>query len=332
MNRLVDKNEMQLIYDYCIRVYGKELSANAACNLLAGKTNASPASLKMYFVIYASMRKGFCYKMGTSAAFTRFLIEKIYEDNGYDAFLIALASAKQNAEYRIACGNEQPGIEETCRALINEHATQITYEELNRYYAEKSHNVNTRNTIRRNTSINNTEMCISIKYGGVSFEAKGTVETVLTELQSFSNQVLVKTVASVKKRILLSQSRSNGDSGVSSSKIDNCFSEKDTNNISVGKRICESHPEIKKLVGKKDFKARMIPLLFLSDEEKYQDIFSIHDIQLLMKDAIEEYPEKKQIEDVFFRRQDWFEKVCQNPRKYKLLNIAKDYARNILNE
>ena len=51
-----------------------------------------------------------------------------------------------------------------------------------------------------------------------------------------------------------------------------------------------------------------------------------------MRDAINETPEKKQVEDVLLRRADWFEKVNNNPRKYRLQDIAKDYARNILSE
>ena len=100
--------------------------------------------------------------------------------------------------------------------------------------------------------------------------------------------------------------------------------------VSVGNKIISKHPDVVSLSSKMDFKALMIPLLFLSDEENYQKVFSIHDIQQIMLDALGEHAEKKQIEDVFARRPDWFEKVNQNPRKYKLLDVAKDYARNVL--
>ena len=134
MSRLVDKEEMQRIYEHCVLVYNHEITAADACAMLRGKTNASEASLKMYFDIYSHMRQGTCYKMGTSAAFTRYLIEHIYEDNGNDALIRALASAKQNSDYRISCGNPQPGIEATCREIIKDYNLPISYEELDDYY------------------------------------------------------------------------------------------------------------------------------------------------------------------------------------------------------
>ena len=76
----------------------------------------------------------------------------------------------------------------------------------------------------------------------------------------------------------------------------------------------------------------MIPLLFLADKHRFQKEFSIRDIIQIMMDVLSENASKKQVEDVFLRRADWFEKVNQNPRKYKLLATAKDYARNILAE
>lgn len=81
-----------------------------------------------------------------------------------------------------------------------------------------------------------------------------------------------------------------------------------------------------------DFKARMIPLLYLSEQARLQTTFTIRDIQAIMRDSLGEEVDKRQIEDVFSRRPDWFEKVNQNPRQYRLLDIAKDYARNILAE
>ena len=134
MSRLVDKEEMQRIYEHCVLVYNHEITAADACAMLRGKTNASEASLKMYFDIYSHMRQGTCYKMGTSATFTRYLIVHIYEDNGDEAIFMALASAKQNSDYRIRCGNPQPGIEATCREIIKDYNLPISYEELNNYY------------------------------------------------------------------------------------------------------------------------------------------------------------------------------------------------------
>lgn len=334
MARLVDKKEMQVIYENCIRVFNQEISANEACKLLAGKTNSSESSLKMYFVIYACMRNGTCYKMGTSAAFTRFLIENIYKDNGQDAFFAALASAKQNAEYRISCGNEQPGIEATCRELIKEYELAITYEELNQYYGEKKPQEKKikRKTPPKRTKPKKSDMHMTITYGGISFEVKGAPETVFSELKAFSKEVLPKTIGMLEKGIASAQNNNSKKEQKDIPRKGNVPRESKKPLTSIGKRIRKNHPEITSLSEKMDFKARMIPLMFLSDKANYQKVFSIHDIQMLMQDAIGEMPEKKQIEDVFSRRTDWFEKVNQNPRKYKLLDIAKDYARNILAE
>ena len=333
MGRLVDKKEMQLIYENCIRVYNQEISANEACRLLAGKTNSSDASLKMYFVIYACMRKGTCYKMGTSAAFTRFLIENISKDNGQDSFFAALASAKQNAEYRISCGNEQPGIEATCRELIKEYELPITYEELNLFYGDKKpQEKKKKNPSQKRTKPQKEDIHMSITYGGITFEVKGTPKTVFSELKSFSKEILPKTIGILEKEIAPSQKNNRVIERQESPQKGNSLRERKKTLTPIGKQIRKNHPEVTKLSEKMDFKARMIPLMFLSDKENYQKVFSIHDIQKLMQDAIGELPEKKQIEDVFSRRADWFERVNQNPRKYILLDIAKDYARNILAE
>ncbi len=74
----------------------------------------------------------------------------------------------------------------------------------------------------------------------------------------------------------------------------------------------------------------MIPLMYLASIDKIQSDFSIKEIQNLIFDALGEQSNVKQIEDVFNRRTDWFEKTQANPRRYKLLEIGYDYAKNIL--
>ena len=112
MSRLLnDKTEMEEIYKAAVEVFEKRMSKGKAVESLKDKTGASQASLAMYIDIYTAMRNGNCYKMGTSAAFTKFLLEKIYEDNGESALLLALKAAKSQAIYRISVNNEQVGIE-----------------------------------------------------------------------------------------------------------------------------------------------------------------------------------------------------------------------------
>ena len=99
---------------------------------------------------------------------------------------------------------------------------------------------------------------------------------------------------------------------------------------SVGKTLQTKHPEIEQLKQRLDFKARLIPLMYLASIDKIQSDFSIKEIQNLIFDALGEQSNVKQIEDVFNRRTDWFEKTQANPRRYKLLEIGYDYAKNIL--
>ena len=339
MSRLVDEKDMRLIYDGCVSVYNNEIAASAASKSLVQETSSSEASIKMYFTIYACMRNGTCYKMGTSAAFTRFLIVNIYNDNGRDALYKALASAKQNAEYRISCGNEQPSIEATCRELIKEFNLSITYEELDQFYGEKPPRVKkvrekktpTTKRSANTPAVLGTELIMSVSYGGVIFKASGSIDMVLQQLNEFTSEVLPRTTALLTTSSLANK-KSNDKKTDRKTPSKTQTQEQKKSPVSVGEMIKNKHPSIISLSSKMDFKARMIPLLFLAGEEKFQDVFTIRDIQQIMFDVLQEYAEKKQIEDVFVRRPDWFEKVSQNPRKYRLLDIAKDYARNVMNE
>lgn len=321
MSRLVDAREMELIYSYCVKVFDHKTTTNSACEELRGKTPSSESSLKMYFNIYSCMRKGTCYKMGTSAAFTRFLIERIFHDYGEDALYKALSSAKQNAEYRILCNNEQPGIEKTCRDIISEYKLPLNYEDLPSYNQDKPV---TKDEITESHRAKK-EMSLSVSYGPSSLTVTGSAEKVLRELSVF----LANLIGDNNEKKSLSHGGSKVDKNSISTRKDVNPAK---NNLPVGKAVLNKHPEISKLKQKKDFKARMIPILFLASECNLQDTFSITDIQTIMFDAIGEKPIKNLIEDVFNRRSSWFEKVKNNPRTFKLLAIAKDYARNILNE
>lgn len=205
MARVNDPAEMKAIYDTSRLVYSHELSQNAACRLLKEKTSASEASLKMYFSIFSYMRKGKCYKMGTSAPFTKFLIENIYKDYGYEAVLLALASAKQNSEYRIACGNPQSGIEQVCREIITEHQLQVSFEELNQYYNAGSGTLptetDTKDIVKENSIFSSTitgSLKLRIVIGGVSFEAEGDPKTVVAQEKLFAKEILPSALAAVE--------------------------------------------------------------------------------------------------------------------------------------
>ena len=79
---LSDPKEMQIIYDVSKAVYNGDYAVAYALKYLQGKVTGTESSLKMYFNIYSCMRNGKCYKMGTSEAFTKFLLDNIYHDFG----------------------------------------------------------------------------------------------------------------------------------------------------------------------------------------------------------------------------------------------------------
>ncbi len=321
MARLVNPVEMQLIYEKCKLVYSKELSPLVACDQLKGQILSSDSSIKIYFNIYSCMRKGICYKMGTSAAFTEFLLEKIYSEYGQEALFIALASAKQNADYRISIGNEQPGIEAVCREIIKKYNLPVQYENLEKYYGQKIQKVKAAPPKKKRVTKKQDDVLkIRLTYGSVVFSAEGASDDVLKQMSCFSNTIMPEVIKN-SKRTIRTKKRAKSQSS---------SAEKGT--VSVGESLRKRNPEIIKLKDKMDFKAKMIPLLFLAEKYGYQNEFTIRDIQVIMLDAIAEKTSKKQIEDVFSRRATWFEKTNQNPRKFRLLNIAKDYARNILIE
>ena len=130
---LEKKEDMQNIYEMAKKVYDRQISADEAAALLAKKTEAKASSLKMYFNIYASMRKGKCYKLGTSAAFTEFLVSQIYIDFGEEAVITALSAAKLHSEYRASVNNEQPGIALACRRFIENNSIDVEYDSLPSY-------------------------------------------------------------------------------------------------------------------------------------------------------------------------------------------------------
>lgn len=135
---VLDKLEdMRNIYEAAKKVYAHEISVDNAVSDLMKKTEAKSSSLKMYFNIYAHMRKGKCYKMGTSASFTKFLLEHIFSDFGEEALFIALKATKLHAEYRASVNNEQPGIEKACREIIDEQQVNIDYDSLPSYQSEE---------------------------------------------------------------------------------------------------------------------------------------------------------------------------------------------------
>ena len=123
-------DDMRIIYETAKRVYTRELTIDTAVKELSRQIGAKTSSLQMYLNIYACMRKGKVYKMGTSEGFTRYLLESILKDEGEDAFMLALSAAKSNSIYRESVNNAQPGIKKACLDAIASSGLAIDYEDI----------------------------------------------------------------------------------------------------------------------------------------------------------------------------------------------------------
>lgn len=135
---ILDKLEdMENIYEAAKKVYDREITVETAVRKLMEKTGAKEASLKMYFNIYAYMRKGKCYKLGTSAKFTKYLLEQIYTEFGEEAFKTAISAAKLHSEYRASVNNKQPGIAKVCKEVISEKGIDLNYDDLPSFQMEE---------------------------------------------------------------------------------------------------------------------------------------------------------------------------------------------------
>jgi hypothetical protein len=127
---LTDENEMKIIYKTAKDVFEGIYSTKYALLSLKGKVSGSPSSLKMYFDIYACMRKAKCYKMGTSASFTTFLLDNIYKDSGKLEYIKAISAVKGNYSYRESVNNAQPGLVQACIASIANCGLDLDFGEI----------------------------------------------------------------------------------------------------------------------------------------------------------------------------------------------------------
>lgn len=125
-----DEQEMMKIYEMAKDVYDGKYSVKYALLSLEGKTSATVSSLKMYFNIYACMRKAKCYKMGTGEQFTKFLLNKIYDDFGVNEYLNAITAVKGNYAYRESVNNVQPSLIRACKESMEECGVQFKYEDV----------------------------------------------------------------------------------------------------------------------------------------------------------------------------------------------------------
>lgn len=157
MNSISSKAGMESVYLTAKKVYENLLTAKQGVARLRATLDSSEASIKMYFNIYACMRKGKVYKMGTSEGFTRYLLESILKDEGKDAFMLALSAAKSNSIYRESVNNAQPGIKKACLDAIASSGLAIDYEDI-AIDVSLSQQPASKNTKSGNDLTNNAEM------------------------------------------------------------------------------------------------------------------------------------------------------------------------------
>ncbi len=157
-------DDMRIIYETAKRVYSREITVDAAVKELSQKTDAKASSLQMYINIYACMRKGKVYKMGTSESFTQFLLESILRDEGPDAFKQALIAVKSNAVYRASKDNAQPGLLRACKNAIAISGISIDFESLPTDYAPEQYEIflNSQSTISE-ADREKLKKCISLE-------------------------------------------------------------------------------------------------------------------------------------------------------------------------
>lgn len=91
------------------------------------------------------------------------------------------------------------------------------------------------------------------------------------------------------------------------------------------------YPSIKSL---KDFKEKMMLVLYIVTNEKKGELFSTDDVLFLMTDIFGESATRDQVNGVFKRERTWFktERIDGKSVKRKLLNQGIDFAKSIIAE
>ena len=100
MNRaLNDPFKMEKIYKAAKNIYEGKYPEEFALLELEGNVEGTVSSLKMYFDIFKYMMNAKCYKMGTSKAFTKFLLNHIFRP-----FLIGFYTDRKSTRRRFSVG------------------------------------------------------------------------------------------------------------------------------------------------------------------------------------------------------------------------------------
>lgn len=102
-------------------------------------------------------------------------------------------------------------------------------------------------------------------------------------------------------------------------------------NLSADDLNLKKYPDIKSF---KDFKDKMMLVLYIVKEEGHGDEFSVYDVQTLMTDILGYPATKGQVQGVFDRNTIWFKNIDdpmnKKSVKHKLLNGAIDYVKGLI--
>lgn len=156
---------------------------------------------------------------------------------------------------------------------------------------------------------------VTLAYEKLHVELEGDLSTVNREI----NRFFAELIPEIKRH------KSTKPSPKRSKRV-----EKDEIELSLGHKLIKEYPDIIELNNKLDFKAKMIPLMYLVSEQDADHAFTVKEIKSLFYDALGKECETKEITKVFSSRPEWFDVIASSPKKYKLLDVAKDYARSIL--
>lgn len=107
--------------------------------------------------------------------------------------------------------------------------------------------------------------------------------------------------------------------------------ESDYAHLSADDLNLKKYPAIKSF---KDFKERMMLVLYIVKEEKHGDEFSVNDVQVIMTDILGHSATKGQVQGVFDRNATWFKTIPDSNNKkrvkHRLLNDAIEYAKGLI--
>jgi predicted RNA-binding protein with PUA-like domain len=115
--------QIEQTFEYGKKLYDNEITLAKASSEAAANTQMSVASAKMYVEAVPYMLKGKVYRRKISHKATEYYLEKIQEEYGNDALLLAITSLEQFVDYsKNILGENRPGLIELARKFRGDKA------------------------------------------------------------------------------------------------------------------------------------------------------------------------------------------------------------------